>query len=92
MKRMLLLAVLAAAASAQAQQLKSGYINWGKGSEKFQENVNAWLSNKMVNEDDNFFISRVKPKKRFTNKATQVRPNMDTAKDRRVLNWIPYPE
>ena len=93
MKRMLLLAVLAAAAaSAEAQQLKSGYINWAKGSEKFHENVNAWLSNKKVNEDDNFFISRVKPKKRFTNKATQVRPNMDSSKDRRVLNWLPYSE
>lgn len=93
MKRMLLFAVLAAAAAtADAQQLKTGYIDWGKGSEKFKENVDAWFAGKKVNDDDNFFISRVKPKKRFTNKATQVDPNMDSSKDRRVLNWIPYSE
>ncbi|BDD09451.1 hypothetical protein FUAX_18830 [Fulvitalea axinellae] len=38
-------------------------------------------------EDDAFFISRVRLKKRFVNKATQVNPNLDPK--RRVCSWDP---
>lgn len=77
------------AASASAQQLKDGYISWGVQSEKFHEVLNAWTPGAQVNEDDNFFISRVKPHQQFRNTATQVRQNLDATNDKNLIAWVP---
>ncbi len=93
MNRTLLLALMALTASGvSAQQFKTGYVNWGQGSEHFATTVNSWITNQKVNGDDNFFISRVKPKARIHNVKTQVKPGITGSQDRRVLNWIPYSE
>lgn len=53
------------------------YSNWQPGSPLFSDAA----------EDEEFFISRVKPKERFENSATQVDPNMTP--DRKLLWWCP---
>ena len=50
------------ALGASAQQLQEGYITWGTSSDKFDQTLNAWSVGSQVSEDDNFFISRVKPR------------------------------
>ena len=56
-----------------AQELKSNYIQWGFESQQFPGKLQSWSkSNPKINDDDNFFISRVKPKQRFRYTDTQV--------------------
>ena len=72
MKQNLLLASLAlVSAAAGAQELKEGYIVWGTSSDVIGETITNWQAGTPLNGDDNFFISRVKPKARFRNAATQ---------------------
>ena len=74
-----------------AQELKSNYIQWGFASDQFPTQLQGWSkANPKINEDDNFFISRVKPKQRFRNAETQVRQNLTEANDKKLLAWLPW--
>lgn len=74
-----------------AQELKSNYIQWGFSSDQFPTQLQGWSkANPKINEDDNFFISRVKPKQRFRNAETQVRQNLNEANDKKLLAWLPW--
>lgn len=77
-----------------AQQIREGYVNYGEntGSERFHLLMLNWQPGQKVSADDNFFISRVKPRARFRNKATQVRMDLTTANDKKLLAWIPVNE
>ena len=76
---------------ASAQQLREGYINAGEnvGSEKFHTLVSNWTPGTPISEDDNFYISRVRPHYRFRNAATQVRTDLTAENDKKLLAWIP---
>lgn len=77
------------ALSLNAQQLKEGYVEWGQLSENFSSTLSSWEKGKQVTEDDNFFISRVKPKVRFRNTATQVNKSLDETNDKKLVYWVP---
>ncbi len=85
-----------------AQRLKQGYITM-PGSGQLAEYVNAWNGgNGTITmdgkawEDEEFFISRVKPKVRFYNNDSQVRSELTqysstnaNGNDKRYINWVP---
>ena len=74
-----------------AQELKSNYIQWGFESLQFPNKLRSWSkANPTINEDDNFFISRVRPKTRFRNVDTQVRQDLTEANDKKLLAWLPW--
>lgn len=74
-----------------AQELKSNYIQWGFESQEFPYKLQNWSkSNPKINDDDNFFISRVKPKQRFRYTDTQVRTDLTEANDKKLLAWLPW--
>lgn len=74
-----------------AQELKEHYISWQFDSQKFPTVLNSWSKEKpQINEDDNFFISRVRPKKRFRTQSTQVRTNLDDTNDKKLIAWLPW--
>ena len=74
-----------------AQELKSDYIQWGFDSHQFANKLSSWSkANPTINEDDNFFISRVRPKTRFRNVDTQVRQDLTEANDKKLLAWLPW--
>ena len=74
-----------------AQELKSNYIQWGFESQEFPYKLQNWSkSNPKINDDDNFFISRVKPKARFRYEGTQVRTDLTEANDKKLLAWLPW--
>ena len=74
-----------------AQELKSNYIQWGFESLQFPNKLRSWSkSNPKINDDDNFFISRVKPKARFRYEGTQVRTDLTEANDKKLLAWLPW--
>lgn len=74
-----------------AQELKSDYIQWGFDSHQFANKLQSWSkANPTINEDDNFFISRVKPKTRFRNVDTQVRQDLTDSNDKKLLAWLPW--
>lgn len=82
-----LLAVMAT--NGYAQQLKNDYIKWGYSSEQFGQQLTNWKPGSTVSADDNFFISRVKPRKHFNNNATQVRLDIKPEVDKRLVAWLP---
>lgn len=104
MKKSLLLAtgLAFAAIPSMAQKLGAGYVTW-PSSEQLHTYVQAWnggQGNITIDdktwEDANFFISRVKPKTRFYNNATQVYPSITqwtssnkTGNDKRLAFWVP---
>ena len=50
-------------ANVAAQELQESYIKWSNSSSyKVPSAISTWKSKKQITEDDNFFISRVKPK------------------------------
>ncbi|MBR1733181.1 MAG: endo-beta-N-acetylglucosaminidase, partial [Alloprevotella sp.] len=75
---------------AHAQQLREGDVSWGGGSPEFGSVLQNWTPGAQVTEDDNFFISRVKPKARFRNAATQVRDTLQVTYDKRLAAWLPF--
>ena len=77
------------ALTANAQSYKEDYVDWGKFSSDFATTMQAWSPGQQVTADDNFFISRVKPKARFRNAATQVRTDITEANDKKLLFWVP---
>lgn len=102
-KSLLLVAGLAfAAIPSMAQKLGAGYVTWPT-SEQLHTYVQAWnggQGNITIDgktwEDANFFISRVKPKTRFYNTATQVYPSITqwtssnkNGNDKRLAFWVP---
>lgn len=103
-KSALLLACLGfSATNVNAQYLKASDITVGDGGTKFR--VSSWTAGKDYSVDDNFYISRVKPKARFYNAKTQVNPDFKpwwlfdknstpTAEDykkysKKLLMWTP---
>ena len=92
MKKQLLLvsALLVGIAPAlRAQSLKDKYITWGVDASKLSQTLTTWDTSNAVNEDDNFFISRIKPRVPFRNAATQVKPNLTAENDKRLVAWMP---
>ena len=77
------------AATASAQEFKEGYVKWVYGSDQYGATMKAWEKGKAINADDNFFISRVKPRERFRNANTQVRPNLNESNDKKLVFWVP---
>lgn len=77
--------------SANAQQMREGYVEAGKntGSENFHTLIQGWTPGNQVTADDNFYISRVKPRVRFRNEATQVRLDLNAKNDKKLIAWIP---
>lgn len=73
--------------TAHAQSLRSGDIQSGN-SNQFYNYVNNWTTNPQITADDNFYVSRQKPRARFSNPATQVRNDYANGQ-RRVLVWMP---
>lgn len=89
--QLLMLGCLVSPAILQAQSLKKEYIQWHKNEgDKLARSVEAWKNNGKVSDDDNFFISRVKPKARFRNQNTQVLKNLDDTNDKRLVAWVPF--
>ncbi len=74
---------------AGAQQIKSGYVDKGITGSAFPEALKAWEKGKKWSDDDNFYISRVKPHQRFRNQATQVNVELSEDKDKKLIFWVP---
>ncbi len=72
-----------------AQHIQPGYIDWGTTGSDFPAALQSWQKGDKWSEDDNFFISRVKPKMRFRNAATQVNPALDESNDKNLIFWVP---
>ena len=90
MKRLLFIGGLSLlAATAGAQSYQEGYVEWGSFGQQFGTTLKNWEPGQQITEDDNFFISRVKPKNRFRNAATQVRTDIDESNDKKLLMWVP---
>jgi glycosyl hydrolase family 85 len=103
-KSLLLLAGFAAVSlMADAQQIAEGYVTWPESSE-LPAYIKAWNGGKgaitidgKTWEDEEFFISRVKPRERFYNTSSQVRTNLSqydrennpNGNDKRVCWWVP---
>ena len=77
-----------AVGAVNAQQLQDGYISW-PSSQTLPTYVTAWKNGSLKMEDENFFISRVKPKARFRNSATQVNTSLTETNDKRLCFWVP---
>lgn len=67
----------------------SDYINWGPTTHDFPAALKAWEPGKEFTSDDNFFISRVKPKARFRNMATQIHSYLTPEVDKNLIYWVP---
>lgn len=74
---------------AGAQQLREGYVDWGIRGPEFPEALAKWERGQKWTDDDNFFISRVKPHTRFRNEATQVNPELTKDFDKNLIFWVP---
>lgn len=74
---------------AGAQHIRSGYVDWGIRGSDFPTALSSWSKGQKWTDDDNFFISRVKPKVRFRNAATQVNPDLDESNDKKLVFWVP---
>ncbi|MCM1110158.1 MAG: T9SS type A sorting domain-containing protein [Clostridium sp.] len=79
------------ALTAGAQKLTSDYITWPNSS-SLPTYINGWTPGQQIAgmEDENFFISRVKPKERIArNLPTQIMPGINDENDKKLLLWIP---
>ena len=72
-----------------AQQIKTGYVDKGICGSAFPEALKAWEKGQKWSDDDNFYISRVKPHQRFRNQATQVNPELNEENDKKLIFWVP---
>lgn len=72
-----------------AQHIKESYIDWGVRGSEFASALNNWNKGEKWSEDDNFFISRVRPKTRFRNASTQVNPSLTETNDKKLIFWVP---
>ena len=90
-KNMLFAGLTLFSLGAHAQAFKEGYVSTKDvESSQFHLVLQTWDKNHRLSEDDPFFISRVKPKVRFRNKATQVNKSLDETNDKRLIAWLPY--
>ncbi len=75
--------------TASAQSFQEGDIEWPETAD-FAKNVSKWQADHKISDDDNFFISRVRPRLRFRNAATQVNPALqEGVNDKRLCAWLP---
>ena len=81
---------LLAVAPLKAQTLKEGYVEPGVSSTDLLSAIDTYNSTGKINDDDKFYITRIKNKARFTNVATQVRPTLVGDADKRLLCWLPW--
>ena len=90
MKKFYLLSAAAVMAlGANAQSWHEGDIKWVE-STQLASNVSKWKTSHKLTEDDNFFISRVRPRLRFQNTGTQIRENLEWGvNDKRLTAWLP---
>ena len=88
-KKLILTGLAFVALTASAQEFKEGYVEWGYSSDQYGATMKTWEKGKAINADDNFFISRVKPRERFRNANTQVRPELNESNDKKLLFWVP---
>ncbi|MDE5870957.1 MAG: secretion protein, partial [Muribaculaceae bacterium] len=72
-----------------ARQIRSGYVDKGICGSAFPEALKVWEKGQKWSDDDNFFISRVRPHERFRNQATQVNPDIDEDNDKKLIFWVP---
>ena len=72
MKKFLLVSFISLGTSlaTSAQYLRPGQIDQSPSGTEFR--IADWQKGTPLSNDDNFFISRVKPKARFVNSATQI--------------------
>lgn len=109
MKKQLLIAagVALVALPGAAQRLKQGYLVWPE-SGSLHTYIQQWkggegqitVKSGQTWEDENFFISRVKPKERFYNVNTQVYSTITqydadknpNGNDKRLIFWVPVGE
>ena len=76
-KRYYLFASVAAiAATAGAQVYNSSYIKW-PASDQLHNYVQQWNNGTLNMEDENFFISRVKPHKQFRQSGHTGKPESE---------------
>ncbi len=75
--------------SVSAQTIRPGYVDWGIKGPEFPAALQKWEKGQKWTEDDNFFISRVRPKSRFRNTATQINPSLDDTNDKKLIFWVP---
>lgn len=87
-KSLFISAFLCLSWSAFAQSLPNdgSYVS---GGPDIKEVLDTWSVGQQVDADDNFFISRVKPKTRFRNVATQVNQSINESNDKKLLFWVP---
>ena len=71
------------------QRIMDGYIDKGIVGSAFPEALKAWEKGQKWSDDDNFFISRVRPHERFRNTATQVNPELNDENDKKLIFWVP---
>ena len=99
MKRLSLLALFVAVcgiASAQSRPSHEQYVSMGaEGADWYNAYQNWQPGTPLYNgtsaaENEEFFISRVKPRKRFVNVDTQVKESLDS--ERKLLWWCPLGE
>ncbi len=88
-KKYLWLLLAAISLSVAAQKIRSDYIDKGITGSAFPEALKAWEKGQKWSDDDNFFISRVKPHERFRNTATQVNPSLTEDVDKKLIFWVP---
>lgn len=90
MKRNLLLlsGIAMLSLSANAQELKEDYMTW-PNSAGLADYVTKWTPGTPLFEDENFYISRVKPKNRFRNTATQINETLTESNDKKLVFWVP---
>ena len=58
-------------------------------SQKLGEYVSQWTPGTPLFEDENFYISRVKPKARFRNANTQINEDLTEETDKKLVFWVP---
>lgn len=80
------LALLSGNMFAQTEIIFEQYGSLNPGNTQWYDNLESWEPGKIV--DENFFVSRVRPKKRFVNSNSQVYPQLE-ATGKKVLWWMP---
>lgn len=83
------LACFISAIPAPAQSIRPDYIDWGVKGTDFPAALQNWEKGMKWSDDDNFFISRVRPHSRFRNTASQVNPLLDESVDKKLIFWVP---
>lgn len=92
MKRFYFYASLAAMAllpTVVMQADSPNYVNCGPAGTSFAYSLENWSPGQKWCDDDNFFISRVRPKERFRNIKTQILPMLTEDIDKNLIYWVP---